>query len=170
MRKIDGIERTSPSKAFASVPSTAVKTPWRTKGRLMMFLIRTAFWLSVVIMLLPTPASMKAPESSIGATDAVTAASATVSDMRQFCARQPDACQIGSQALTQFGHKAQASAKWLYEFLSEKLGTEQAGSVAGEPAKATPTSVDSSQHTLTPADSTPAWRGPQPQRQAEAKR
>jgi len=34
--------------------------------------------------------------------------------MRQFCARQPDACEVGSAALTQFGHKAQASALWLY--------------------------------------------------------
>lgn len=135
----------------------------------MFFLIRTAFWLSIVVMLLPTPSSMKTPESSVGAAQAVTAASATVSDMRQFCVRQPDACEVGSQALTQFGHKAQASAKWLYEFLSEKFGTEQTGSRATEPAKAV-VDIDSSRHTLTPADAAPAWRGPQPQRQAEATR
>jgi hypothetical protein len=133
----------------------------------MFFLIRTAFWLSIVVMLLPTPQSIKAPESNVGATQAISAASATVSDMRQFCARQPDACEVGSAALTQFGHKAQASAKWLYEFLSEKLGTDQTASVKGEP-KAVPVEVDSSQNTLTSADTTPAWRGPQ--RQADAKR
>jgi hypothetical protein len=133
----------------------------------MFFLIRTAFWLSIVVMLLPTPQSMKTPESNIGATQAISAASATVSDMRQFCARQPDACEVGSAALTQFGHKAQASAKWLYEFLSEKLGTDQAAAVKGEP-KAAPVVIDSSQNTLTQADTTPAWRGPQ--RQADAKR
>jgi Family of unknown function (DUF5330) len=133
----------------------------------MFFLIRTAFWLSIVVMLLPTPQSMKPPESNVGATQAISAASATVSDMRQFCARQPDACEIGSAALTQFGHKAQASAKWLYEFLSDKLGTDHTASVKGEP-KAVPVEIDSSQHTLTSADTTPAWRGPQ--RQADAKR
>ena len=133
----------------------------------MFFLIRTAFWLSIVIMLLPTPASMKTPDSNVGAAQAVSAASATVSDMRQFCARQPDACEVGAQALTQFGHKAQASAKWLYEFLSEKLGTEQTASSTREP-KATPVDLDASQNTLTAADATPTWRGPQ--RQAEAKR
>ncbi len=133
----------------------------------MFFLIRTAFWLSIVIMLLPTPASIKPPESSVGAAQAVSAASATVSDMRQFCARQPDACEVGAQALTQFGHKAQASAKWLYEFLSEKLGTEQTASIAREP-KPTMVDLDASQNTLTAADATPAWRGPQ--RQAEAQR
>src|SRR5256885_965047 len=120
MRKIDSTERTSPSKASASVPSTAVKTPWRTRGRVMFFLIRTAFWLSIVIMLLPTPDSMKAPESGLSAAQAVTAASATVSDMSQFCVRQPETCQTGSQALAHFGHKAQASAKWLYEKFTSK--------------------------------------------------
>src|SRR2546421_5147530 len=132
MRKIDSTERTSPSKASASVSSTTVKTPWRRRGRVMFFLIRTAFWLSIVIVLLPTPESMKTPEPGIGAAQAVTAASATVSDMSQFCSRQPEACQIGSQALIYFGHKAQASAKWVYEKFTSK--NEQPGTAS--PAKA----------------------------------
>src|SRR5256714_15668991 len=164
MRKIDSTERTSPSKASASVPSTAVKTPWRTRGRVMFFLFRTAFWLSIVIMLLPTPDSMKPPEPGIGAAQAVTAASATVSDMSEFCSRQREACEIGSQALTYFGHKAQASAKWVYEKFTSK--TEQPGAAA--PAKAL--AETDSQNTLTQADTAPLWRGTQPQRQAEAKR
>ena len=130
----------------------------------MFFLIRTAFWLSIVVLLLPTPESMKTPDSGIGAAQAVTAASATVSDMTQFCSRQPEACQIGSQALVHFGHKAQASAKWLYEKFTSS-GEQPAP--AATPAKAL---ADDSQHTLTPADTAPAWRGAQPQRQAEARR
>ena len=132
----------------------------------MFFLIRTAFWLSIVVMLLPTPQSMKTPESNVGATQAISAASATVSDMRQFCARQPDACEVGSQALTQFGHKAQASAKWVYDFLTEKLGDNTA-SIARQP-KAAPAELDGSQNTLTASDTAPAFRGSL--RQAEAKR
>jgi hypothetical protein len=134
----------------------------------MMFLIRTAFWLSVVVLVLPTPESMKVPESNIGTTQAVSAASAAMSDMGQFCARQPDACKVGSQALTQFGYKAQASAKWVYEFLTDKLGPAQTGSVAAEPARAAPVDLDAgSRNTLTPSDTAPVWRGPQ--RQAEAR-
>ena len=133
----------------------------------MFFLIRAAFWLSIVILLLPTPESMKAPEAGIGATQAVTAASATVSDMSQFCSRQPEACQIGSQALTYFGHKAQASAAWLYEKFTSKPGADQPGTAAA-PFKAL-AGVDNSQNTLTQADTSPTWRGPQ-QRQAEARR
>jgi len=87
--------------------------------------------------------------------------------MRQFCVRQPDACEVGSAALTQFGHKAQASAKWLYEFLSDKLGSQQSAGAKSEP-KAMPADLESSQNTLTPSDAAPAWRGPQ--RQADAKR
>src|SRR5256885_6027484 len=163
MRKIDGTERTSPSKAFASVSSTTVKTPWRTRGRVMFFLMRTAFWLSIVLLLLPTPESMKTPEPGIGAAQAVTAASATVSDMSQFCLRQPEACQVGSQALTYLGHKAVASTQWLYEKFTSK--SEQP---AAAPTKAL--AETDSQNTLTQADTTPAWRGGQPQRQAEARR
>ena len=134
----------------------------------MMFLLRTAFWLSVVILLLPSPRTSQQPEGlQVGATEAMTAASSAVSDMRQFCARQPDACAVGSQVLVQFGQKAQAGAKMLYDFLTEKLGPEHTGSVR-EPVKATP-SVPS-QHTLTPADVAPTWRGPQPRKEAELKR
>ncbi len=151
--------------ASASVSSTAAKKLLGTKGRVMFFLIRSAFWLSIVVMLLPTPDSMKTPDG-VGAAKAVSAASATMSDMGQFCTRQPDACEVGSQALTQFGHKAQASAKWVYDFLTEKLGDNTA-SVA-RPAKAVPVEVDGSQNTLTSSDTAPAFRGPV--RQAEAKR
>src|SRR5947209_3705430 len=163
MHKIDSTERTSRSNASASVSSTAVKTPWRTRGRIMFFLMRTAFWLSIVILLLPTPESMKTPEPGIGAAQAVTAASATVSDMSQFCARQPEACQVGSQALTYLGHKAVASTKWLYEKF-----TSNSEQPAAAPTKAL--AETDSQNTLTRADTAPAWRGTQPQRQAEARR
>src|SRR3954447_25077041 len=163
MRKINGTERTSPSSDSASFTSTAGKTPWRTRGRVMFFLLRTAFWLSIVIALLPAPESMK-PESAVGAAQAVSAASATFSDMSQFCARQPDACQIGSQALSHFGHKAQASAKWLYDMLASKSAATQ---TPAEPAKAV--ADGDSQNTLTQADTMPAWRGTG-QHQADLKR
>jgi len=129
----------------------------------MFFLLRTAFWLSIVIVLLPAPESMKT-ESGVGAAQAVSAASATFSDMSQFCARQPDACQVGSQALTHFGHKAQATAKWLYETLTSKAASNQ---MPAEPAKAV--AEADSQNTLTQADTMPAWRGTA-QRQADLKR
>ena len=134
----------------------------------MMFLLRVAFWLSVVIILLPSGQQNVASGPQIGPADAVSAASAAVSDMRQFCGRQPEACTIGSQAAVTFGHKAQAGAKMLYEFLSEKLAPVETGSVSRAGGKTD--IAGKSQHTLTPADLAPAWRGPQPQIEARIKR
>ena len=87
----------------------------------MFFLMRMAFWLGLVLVLLPTdktPDSEKLPQ--IGATEAVTAATAAVSDMSQFCTRQPTACDIGGQAATVIGHRAQSGARKVYEFITEK--------------------------------------------------
>jgi len=67
----------------------------------MFFLLRMAFWLGLVLVLLPrekTPESDKVPQ--IGASEAVSAATAAVSDVGQFCKRQPAACEVGGQAAT----------------------------------------------------------------------
>ena len=127
----------------------------------MKFLLKAAFWLSIVVMLLPS-GEKSAPAPQVGATEAVSAAGAAVSDMRQFCARQPEACAVGSQAATAFGQKAQAGAKMLYEFLNDR-GPNETASVSGKPTGA----AQRSQHTLTPDDLVPAWRGPEPRREGK---
>ena len=135
----------------------------------MRFVLRVAFWLGIVVLFLPAAPSQHSGQSGpLGASDAVSAASATVSDMRQFCSRQPDACAIGSQALSHFGLKAQSGAKMLYEFLNDRLGAQQGGAAGPEKANRAST-ANSSQHTLTPADLAPAWRGFSPRREADAK-
>src|SRR5712691_4284812 len=61
----------------------------RQGSREMFFLLRMAFWLGLVLVLLPrekTPESDKLPQ--FGASEAVSAASAAVSDVSQFCKRQ----------------------------------------------------------------------------------
>jgi hypothetical protein len=123
----------------------------------MFFLMRMAFWLGLVLVLLPTektPESAKLPQ--IGATEAVTAAGAAMSDMSQFCVRQPAACEIGSQAATVIGHRAQAGARKVYHMITEKK-PDHTGSIGR-------TDDDVSQHapadTLTPDDLKADWRGP----------
>src|SRR5262245_65412800 len=125
----------------------------------MRFLIKVAFWLAVVAMLLPSD-KRAAPE--VNTAEAVSAAAATMSDMSKFCARQPDACTVGSQAAVAFGQKAQAGAKMLYEFLNDRLGPNETGSVAKPAGR--PTGAAPSQHTLTPGDLNPVWRGPEPRK------
>ena len=109
----------------------------------MFFLIRVAFWLCVVLVLLPTGGSKQntqaaAPNSDLNAVEAFSAATATVSDMRHFCERQPDACTVGSQAAVAFGQRAQAGAKMVYEFINERLVAQETGSVATRNPSAKP--------------------------------
>jgi hypothetical protein len=87
----------------------------------MFFLLRMAFWLGLVLVLLPrekTPESDNLPQ--IGASEAVSAATAAVSDMGQFCKRQPAACEVGGQAATALGQRAQDGARKIYKIITDK--------------------------------------------------
>jgi hypothetical protein len=96
----------------------------------MFFLLRMAFWLGLVLVLLPsdkTPESDKQPQ--LGASEAVSAATAAVSDMSQFCKRQPAACEVGGQAATVIGQRAQAGARKLYQIITDKRAPDHTGSI-----------------------------------------
>ena len=134
----------------------------------MRFLLRMAFWLTVILVLLPSGGSQTTPKSNVSAIEAMSAARATVNDMGSFCERQPDACAIGSQAAVAIGHRAQAGAKMLYEYLNDHLATNdgETGTNAHS-GKAVPMPLARrSQHTLAPADLAPAWRGVHPRKEA----
>jgi hypothetical protein len=134
----------------------------------MWLLVRLVFWLSVVIALLPVTSSQQETSASqVGAIDALSAASAAVSDIRQFCVRQPGACAAGSQAIVQFGHKAETGAKWLYQFLNERKATDQLPVTRGADMSSTGRPSSS---TLTPTDLAAPWHGPQPRAEAEPRR
>jgi hypothetical protein len=134
----------------------------------MWLLVRMVFWLSVVIALLPmTSSQQETSASQVGAIDALSAASAAVSDIRQFCVRQPGACAAGSQAIVQFGHKAETGAKWLYQFLNERKATDQLPVTRGADKSSTGRPSSS---TLTPTDLAAPWHGPQPRAEAEPRR
>ena len=122
----------------------------------MFFLLRIAFWLAVVCVLLPSGGTQPtAPESQITATEAVSLASATVTDMRGFCDRQPNACLVGGKLMVALGHKAEAGARTIYEFITAKVG-ETAEPAAKPAAKTVP--VTERTGTLSPADLQPGWR------------
>ena len=98
----------------------------------MFFLLRMAFWLGLVLVLLPrekTPESNKLPQ--VGASEAVSAATAAVSDMSQFCKRQPAACEVGGQAATVIGQRAQDGARKLYQIITDKKPADHTGSIGG---------------------------------------
>lgn len=142
----------------------------------MRFLLRITFWLGLVLVLLPrdkTPESDKLPQ--IGAADAVQAATAAVSDMTQFCKRQPAACEVGGQAATIIGQRAQDGAKKIYQIINdkkeqlekndkndktEKKAPDHTGSitVAGEGDAA---ATEAPRDTLTQDDLALEWHGPE---------
>jgi hypothetical protein len=123
----------------------------------MFFLLRTAFWLSIVVLLLPAdPGKRDSARPQVGTLETLGVAQAALEDARGFCARRPEACDVGSLALHSFGEKAQYGAKLVYEFLSDKLGESPAPNRQSETAPERP-----GRHTLTPADVTPTWNASQ---------
>jgi len=133
------------------------------RGREMFFLLRLVFWVGLVLVLLPRD---KAPESNkqpqLGASEAVSAATAAVSDMSQFCKRQPAACEVGGQAATVIGQRAQAGARKLYQIITDKRPPDHTGSI-GVTASAGASLVDAApRDTLTTDDVQVEWRGASP--------
>src|SRR5579859_4742739 len=161
----------------------------------MMFLLRTTFWVSVGLALLPSfvPKQGSTVPPPVGTADAVTAASEAVADLGGFCERRPDACAAGVQFANAFGQRAQAGAKIVYDFVGERLAKSElvksetgksepaspagvirtsarsgAGAIAAEPAGGE--AAKPSQHTLNATDMAPAWRGPPHRKDAPSKR
>lgn len=147
----------------------------------MLFLLRMCFWLGLVLVLLPrdkTPESEKLPQISVS--DAVTAASAAVSDMSQFCKRQPQACEVGDKAATVIGVRAQDGARKIYRSVTDKnesrpeekkaedrkyetnkKSPDHTGSI-GMAANDDPSLAEAAAHdTLTADDLVPDWQLPQ---------
>src|ERR1700682_6239858 len=126
----------------------------------MFFLLRMAFWLGLVLVLLPrekTPESDKLPQ--LGASEAVSAATAAVSDMSQFCKRQPAACEVGGQAATVLGQRAQAGARRLYQIIDKSPPHHTGWIDGGENVDAAVVEA-APRSTLTPDDLLAEWRAP----------
>jgi hypothetical protein len=124
----------------------------------MFFLLRMAFWLGLVLVLLPrekTPESDKVPQ--VGASEAVSAATAAVSDMGQFCKRQPAACEVGGQAATAIGQRAQDGARQLYKIITDKKPDHTSSIDTADDAEAV---VASPIDALTEDDMAVEWRLP----------
>ena len=135
----------------------------------MFFLMRMAFWLGVVCLLLPsTGTKSTSPEAQVNAVQAVTLASAAVSDARGFCDRQPAACKVGGKVAAALGRRAEAGARTLYEFVTGSIGGR---STAGDHRLARADSRDAPKvmpvsargaGTLTASDLKAPWHAPVP--------
>jgi hypothetical protein len=153
-----GLSSAASQELTCGMPATEPRRDDR--DREMFFLLRMVFWLGLVLVLLPrdkTPESDKLPQ--IGASEAVSAATAAVSDMSQFCKRQPAACEVGGQAATVIGQRAQEGARKLYKIITDKKSPDHTGSIGN--AEATEAAAEGSpRDTLTADDMTVEWQVP----------
>lgn len=107
----------------------------------MFFLLRCAFWIALVLLILPIDTGEDGKDGiGINPVAAFFAAQSTISDLSSFCERNPQTCETGGQAISQIGAKAKVSARMIYEYLDEngELTTGATG-------------------TLTAADLEPVW-------------
>jgi len=110
----------------------------------MFFLLRAAFWLSLVVMLLPTDGSLKDGER-VSAFETVGFARSVISDLGGICERSPDVCETGGKLARTFGAKARYGAEKLYDYLDGTFTEDTKSPPRG---------------TLTAKDLEPDWRSP----------
>lgn len=87
----------------------------------MFFLIRTAFWFSLVLLIMPFGGTGGGNEA-VSPIQAMFAAREAVSDMSGICERKPDVCEIGKSAFQTIGVRARESARIAYELLDQQFG------------------------------------------------
>lgn len=121
-----------------------------------MSVLRTCFFLGIVVVLLPTDdaqqSRLKERLSDAGHW-AIT-----------FCDRNPDTCTKGRELRETFGEKAEFGAKLVYAAVAAYVaGGDRPDSVARQSQSSTrpaPAALsEGRQQTLTPSDLTPSWRG-----------
>jgi hypothetical protein len=142
-----------------------------------MRILRAAFFLSVIAVLAPSP-----PESEVQKAlatveivpsnyEMLAAAGNTVSDLGQFCLRQPQVCKTANYVAAHLEAKAKYSVRKLYEWASDTGTSETAqaplsdqadadGLVTGSTLRLAATDRPAPAHgNLKASDLIPAWRG-----------
>jgi hypothetical protein len=96
------------------------------------FLIRAAFWFSLVLLLLPFGAgSGTSGDDNVGPIQALLAARDAVGDIAGMCDRRPDVCETGKQAMHTIGVRAKATAKIAAELISDENEAPDQTTVTG---------------------------------------
>lgn len=91
----------------------------------MMFLLRAAFWLCVVILFLPADPNRPEDAPSVTVLEAFMAARATVADLAQFCDRNPDVCATGEAVVDVMVDKASYGIEQIQGYLDEDTLTSE---------------------------------------------
>lgn len=81
------------------------------------FLIRMAFWFSLVLLALPLDTGPNG--DSVSPIQAFFAAREAVDDVSGICQRKPDVCEVGMAAMQTIGARARETARIAYQMLEE---------------------------------------------------
>lgn len=89
-----------------------------------MFLIRTAFWLALVVAFIPVnPADLGDDQRPVSTQETIGAVQALVADLAGFCQRNGSACDTGREVFSQFGAKARAGLRYASAYFDEDGAT-----------------------------------------------
>src|SRR3954471_15953218 len=99
------------------------------------FLIRTAFWFSLVLLMLPFGGQSDAGGEQVGPLRALMTVREAVGDIAGICERKPDVCETGKSALHTIGVRAKASAKLAYDMLDDETAEPDQSIKTGTVAK-----------------------------------
>jgi len=132
---------------------TAAEGNTREQQGTIMFFIKLAFWLGVVVLLLPTDAQQQARLYGT--------ATATVERVTTFCDRNARTCEMGTQAWSTFLKKAEFGARLVGDLLTSGGRQDDPVALAPQPRqKLSANTAGDLSGTLSPMDMQPAWRGP----------
>jgi hypothetical protein len=90
------------------------------------FLLRTAFWFSLVLLVIPFDVGGTDGVQHIGPVDTFLAAREAVTDLSGLCERKPEVCEMGKSAMDTVGRRAREAARIAYQLLDENFGGTEA--------------------------------------------
>lgn len=107
------------------------------------FLIRSAFWLSLVLLAIPFGGADRNGEA-VGPIQALSAARVAIGDVSGICERKPDVCETGRAAIETIGVRAREASRIAYELLDERFGEPDRTTMTGavKPAEEVAASVN----------------------------
>ena len=98
----------------------------------MFFLIRMAFWFSLVLLALPLGVGSDEPgQESVGPIQALFAARDAVGDIAGICERKPDVCETGKSAMHTITARAKETAKIAAAMLDDKSAGPDTSTMTG---------------------------------------
>lgn len=90
----------------------------------MRFLIKSIFWLTLILILIPFGGSETEGQPAVGPMETFFAAKEALGDIMGICERLPDTCAVGTSIVQTLGIRAREAARMAFTTLDERFGKE----------------------------------------------